>query len=109
MASTFNEFLASDVEAVTIATPSELHAEVAFPAARAGKHILCEKPLELTVSKTNDLVRTCESCNVRVSAVFQSRFSRAVQIIKKAVDSGRFDIVRGQYCTGSVLAFDIYI
>ena len=42
---TLKEFLASDIEAVTIATPSGLHGEVAIPAAQAGKHILCEKPL----------------------------------------------------------------
>ncbi len=90
VALTFEELLSSDVEAVTIATPSGLHAEVAIPAARAGKHILCEKPLEVTVSKTNELVRTCESSNVRLSAVFQSRFSHSVQVIKKAVDAGRF-------------------
>jgi predicted dehydrogenase len=82
--------LASDIEAVTVATPSGLHAEVAIPAARAGKHILCEKPLDVTVSKTNDLVRTCEQCNVRLSAVFQSRFERSVQHIRQAVEAGRF-------------------
>ncbi len=87
---TFEDLLASDVQALTIATPSGLHAEVAIPAARAGKHILCEKPLEVTVSKTNDLVRTCESSNVRLSAVFQSRYARSVQVIKQAVDAGRF-------------------
>jgi len=90
MVSSFEAFLASEVEAVTIATPSGLHADVAIPAARAGKHILCEKPLEITVSKTNDLVRACESSNVRLSAVFQSRFSQSVQTIKQAVDAGRF-------------------
>ena len=89
-ASSLEELLNSDVEAVTIATPSGLHAEVAIPAAKAGKHILCEKPLEVTISKTNDLVRACESSNVRLSAVFQSRFSRSVETIKKAVDAGRF-------------------
>ena len=89
-ASSLGELLASDVEAVTIATPSGLHGEVAIPAARAGKHILCEKPLDVTVSKTNDLVRTCEICNIRLSAVFQSRFLRAAQWIKQAVDDGRF-------------------
>lgn len=89
-APTLEELLASEVEAVTVATPSGLHAEVAIPAARAGKHILCEKPLEVTVSKTNELVRTCERCNVRLSAVFQSRFLRAAQWIRQAVDAGRF-------------------
>ncbi|MBI4976166.1 MAG: Gfo/Idh/MocA family oxidoreductase [Spirochaetes bacterium] len=86
----YEEFLASEIEAVTIATPSGLHGEVAIPAARAGKHILCEKPLEVTVSKTNELVRACESSNIRLSAVFQSRFSRSVQMIRQAVDEGRF-------------------
>jgi predicted dehydrogenase len=90
MASSLAEFLASDVAAVTIATPSGLHAEVAIPAALAGKHILCEKPLEVTVSKAQALIRACESRKVRLSAVFQSRFSRSVQAIKKAVDAGRF-------------------
>lgn len=89
-AADFNELLESEVEAVTIATPSGLHGEVAIPAAKAGKHILCEKPLEVTVSKTNDLVRACESANVRLSAVFQSRFSKSVKLIKDAVDAGRF-------------------
>jgi predicted dehydrogenase len=85
-----DELLASEVEAVTIATPSGLHGEVAIPAAKAGKHILCEKPLEVTVSKTNDLVRACESSNIRLSAVFQYRLLHSVQTIKKAVDAGRF-------------------
>ncbi len=88
--SDFDKFLASDIEAVTIATPSGLHGEVAIPAIKAGKHILCEKPLETTVSKAKDLVRACEIANVRLSAVFQSRYSRSVQLIKKAVDEGRF-------------------
>ncbi len=89
-ASTLEELLVSEVEAVTIATPSGFHADVAIPAAKAGKHILCEKPLDVTVSKTNDMVRACESSNVRLSAVFQSRFLHSVQTIKKAVDAGRF-------------------
>jgi len=89
-AKSFEELLASDVEALTIATPSGLHAEVGIPAARAGKHLLCEKPLEVSVSRTNDLVRACESSNIRLSAVFQSRYSRSVQVIRQAVEEGRF-------------------
>lgn len=89
-AETLEELLASEIEAVTIATPSGLHGECAIPAARAGKHILCEKPLEVTVSKVNDLIRACESSNVRLSAVFQSRFSTAVRQIRQAIEAGRF-------------------
>lgn len=96
-AGSLEELLQSEVEAVTIATPSGLHGQCAIPAAKAGKHILCEKPLEVTVSKTNDLIRTCESNNVRLSAVFQSRFCEAVKTIRQAVDEGRF----GQHVLGS--------
>ena len=96
-ADSLEELLASEIEAVTIATPSGLHGSCAIPAALAGKHILCEKPLEVTVSKANDMIRICETHNVRLSAVFQSRFSESVKLIKNAVDQGRF----GQHVLGS--------
>ncbi len=96
-ANSLEELLQSEVEAVTIATPSGLHGECVIPAAKAGKHVLCEKPLEVTVSKTNDLIRICESNNVRLSAVFQARFCEAVKTIRQAVDEGRF----GQHVLGS--------
>ncbi|MFA6723921.1 MAG: Gfo/Idh/MocA family oxidoreductase [Lentisphaeria bacterium] len=96
-ASSLEELLASGIDAVTIATPSGLHGSCAIPAALAGKHILCEKPLEVSVSKVNDMIRTCETHNVRLSAVFQARFSESVRLIKTAVDQGRF----GQHVLGS--------
>jgi predicted dehydrogenase len=89
-AMSFDELLISPTDAVTIATPSGLHAEVAIPAACAGKHILCEKPLEVTPDKADKLIRACASSKVKLSAVFQSRFSRAVKTIRKAIDAGRF-------------------
>jgi predicted dehydrogenase len=92
MASDFNEFLNSDIEAVTIATPSGLHSEVAISASKAGKHILCEKPLEVTVEKTNNLLSACDRNGILLSAVFQSRFSHSVQLIKQAIDAGRFGL-----------------
>jgi predicted dehydrogenase len=89
-AASFEEFLASEIEAVTIATPSGLHADVVIPAAQAGKHILCEKPLEVTVGRIDALIAACEQAGVLLSAVFQSRFAQNVQLIKQAVDAGRF-------------------
>ncbi len=89
-AMSFDELLLSPADAVTIATPSGLHAEVAIPAACAGKHILCEKPLEVTPDKADKLIRACASSKVKLSTVFQSRFSRAVKAIRKAIDAGRF-------------------
>ncbi|MFA6716411.1 MAG: Gfo/Idh/MocA family oxidoreductase [Victivallaceae bacterium] len=87
----FETFLADpEIEAVTIATPTGIHGLVALPSAKAGKHILCEKPLDTTLEKTDEIIRACEENNVVLSAVFQSRFGSAVQEIKKAVDAGRF-------------------
>lgn len=88
--SDWGEFLGSGIEAVTVATPSGLHAEAALPAARAGKHILCEKPLEVNTEKADELIRTCRECGVLLSVVLQSRFCRAVQRIRRAVEEGRF-------------------
>ncbi len=90
VATTLEELLVSDVEAVTIATPSGRHAEIVIPAARAGKHILCEKPLEVTVEKVDAMLRECDCAGVLFSAVFQSRFSRNVRRIRQAVAAGRF-------------------
>jgi len=83
-------FLAApDVQAVTIATPSGTHGELAIAAARAGKHILCEKPLEITVEKVDAILRACAENKVLLAPVFQTRFDPEVQLIKSAVDAGR--------------------
>ena len=87
----FDAFLTDpEIEAVTIATPSGMHGEVAIPAAKAGKHILCEKPLEITLEKVDALIRACDKNNVLLSPVFQTRFTKPVQLVHEAMRSGRF-------------------
>ena len=89
--SDFEAFLAdSRIKAVTIATPSGLHSTMAIPAAKAGKHIFCEKPLDITLEKTDAIIETCEKNNVLLSPVFQYRFTRPVQLVKEAMRKGRF-------------------
>lgn len=89
-AADFQEFLASDIEAVTIAVPSGLHGEVAIAAANAKKHILCEKPIEVTIEKTAELIEACNKNNVILSPVAQLRYGETVQVVKKAIADGRF-------------------
>ena len=87
----FDAFLSDKtIDAVTIATPTGLHAEVAIPAARAGKHVLCEKPLDVTLEKADAIIQECKKHGVVLSAVFQSRFAKNIQLLKKTVDEGRF-------------------
>lgn len=89
--SDFQAFLTdSRIEAVTIATPSGYHGSVAIPAAKAGKHIFCEKPLDITLEKADAIIQACEENNVLLSPVFQSRFTRPVQLVKDAMRKGRF-------------------
>ncbi len=89
--SSFKEFLDDpEIDAVTIATPSGVHGAVAIPAARAGKHILCEKPLEITLDKIDAMIKACDENHVLLSSVFQSRFSTPVQLVHDAMRSGRF-------------------
>lgn len=89
--SSLEELLADEnIDAVTIATPTGAHMETAVPAACAGKHILCEKPLDINLERADRIIQSCEENNVILSAVFQARFSKNVQCIKKALDDGRF-------------------
>jgi UDP-N-acetyl-2-amino-2-deoxyglucuronate dehydrogenase len=78
------------VDVVTVGTPSGAHMEPAVAAARAGKHVIVEKPLEITLSRCDKIIDACRKANVKLSAIFPSRFHDSSQEIKRAVDEGRF-------------------
>jgi UDP-N-acetyl-2-amino-2-deoxyglucuronate dehydrogenase len=79
-----------EVHAVTICTPSGAHLEPALAAAKAGKHVIVEKPLEVTVERCDQIISACRTANVTLGVTFQSRFHRSAQLMKQAVDQGRF-------------------
>jgi predicted dehydrogenase len=88
---TLPELLADPaIHAVSICTPSGAHLEPGVAAARAGKHVIVEKPLEITLRRCDRLIRECELHGVQLATIFPSRFHRASQDLKQAVDSGRF-------------------
>jgi predicted dehydrogenase len=78
------------VDAVTIATPSGAHADPAVAAAKAGKHVIVEKPLEITLKKCDRIIDACEKAGVKLSAIFPSRFHDSSKLMKQAVDQNRF-------------------
>ncbi|MEM6364187.1 MAG: Gfo/Idh/MocA family oxidoreductase [Planctomycetota bacterium] len=83
--------LASDqVQVVSICTPSGAHADPAIAAAAAGKHVMIEKPLEVTPAKCDAIVNACQAAGTRLGVTFQSRFHESARLIKQAVDAGRF-------------------
>ncbi|MCR4676945.1 MAG: Gfo/Idh/MocA family oxidoreductase [Sphaerochaetaceae bacterium] len=79
-----------EVDAVAITTPSGTHREIALKAIKAKKHVLVEKPLEITVDRCLDMIRAAEENHVVLATVFQSRFMDSTKIIKEAVQKGRF-------------------
>lgn len=85
------EFLLhQDLDIVTICTPSGAHLEPAVKAAEAGKHIIIEKPLEISLQRCDKIIKTCEENRVKLAGIFQSRFSPLCQIIKNAIEEERF-------------------
>ncbi len=79
-----------DLDAVCVCTPSGLHMEPAVAAARAGKHIICEKPLEVTLDRVDAILRETQAHGVKLCAIFPMRFDPAARLIKQAADAGRF-------------------
>lgn len=78
------------VAAVIITTPSGAHAEPAIAAAKAGKHIVVEKPLEITGERCQQIIDACDKFNVKLCTIFPSRFGDANIALKKAIEAGKF-------------------
>lgn len=86
-----------EVDVVVIATPHWRHAELAVAALRAGLHVVCEKPMAVTVAQADAVLQTALHSKAVISVVFQSRYEPAYQYAKKLLDSGELGpIVRCQ-------------
>ena len=79
-----------DVDAVVITTPSGAHLDPAEQAAAAGKHVVVEKPLEITPERCRRVVTACDRAGVLLSTIFPSRFADSSLALKSAADAGRF-------------------
>lgn len=78
----------SRVDAVIIVTPTKYHCEIAVAAARAGKHILCEKPMAMTVEECETMERAAEEHHVKLQVAFMRRFDESFVEAKRLVDDG---------------------
>jgi predicted dehydrogenase len=79
-----------DVDVVIVATPSGAHMEPSVAAAEAGKHVVVEKPLEVTLERCDRIIEACDRNKVQLCTIFPSRFADANRTLKAAVDAGRF-------------------
>jgi len=79
-----------DVDIVIVTTPSGAHLEPAVAAANARKHVVVEKPLEITLERCDRIIEACAKNRVQLCTIFPSRFVDANRELKAAVDAGRF-------------------
>jgi UDP-N-acetyl-2-amino-2-deoxyglucuronate dehydrogenase len=88
---TIDELLAvKEIDIVCVCTPSGAHLEPAIKSIEAGKHCLIEKPLEVRLDKTDQIIAAAEKHHVTVGAVYPGRFYEVCLELKKAADKGRF-------------------
>ncbi|AOZ94371.1 Gfo/Idh/MocA family protein [Paenibacillus crassostreae] len=78
-----------DIDLIDINAPSNVHKEIALAAVQAGKHIFCEKPLALTLADSREMLAAAEKAGVKHMIGFNYRFTPAIQLAKKLIDSGR--------------------
>jgi len=85
----YREMLAnSDIDAVSVALPNRLHAPVTIAALRAGKHVLCEKPMAATVAEARRMVAAAAKADRQLMVHFNQRFSPEAFFVKSLADSG---------------------
>lgn len=85
----YDEFLASDISAVFIASPNSHHYEQVIKAAKAGKNILCEKPIALTSKQAEEMVNVCKENNVLFAVNYVHRYHPLVVKAKELLVNQR--------------------
>ena len=80
--------LASDLDAVYVATPNHLHRPIVEAAARAGKHVLCEKPMATTLADARAMIEVCAANNVVYATAFDQRFHAAHERLLALIEQG---------------------
>lgn len=79
-----------NIHVVTIGTASGAHLDPAVAAAEAGKHVIIEKPLEVTLERCDKIIAACEKNNVKLATIFPSRFHQSSRLMKSAVEAKKF-------------------
>ena len=100
-AASFEALLSDDrIDVVNILTPNSMHADFAIPAMEVGKHVVIEKPPDMTLEKVDAMIAARHRCQVKVAISLQVRFRKPIEAIKGAIEAGRF---------GRLLAGDTYM
>lgn len=93
------EKLCEQVDAICVCVPSGDHATVGVEAAKAGKHVVCEKPIDVTLPAARRLIEACDKAGVTLTVISQHRFAKDIQEVREAAQSGAL---------GPLVAGDMY-
>jgi len=90
----YEKFLQEEMDAIIVCSENIHHKEMVIQAAKAKKHILCEKPIATNLEDAQDMVKVCEDENVTLQIAYPVRFSTPIRELKTLIDSGELgDIV----------------
>jgi predicted dehydrogenase/sugar phosphate isomerase/epimerase len=89
-----------DIDAITLGTPSGLHADIGVNAAKTKKHVLTEKPVEITLEKADLLIKACKDNGVKLGVISQRRWDTGMKELKEAVEGGEL---------GNLIIGDAYV
>lgn len=79
----------SDIDVLSICTPNGLHAQHSIAALKAGKHVLCEKPMAISVYDCGEMIKAAEKANRRLFVIKQNRYNPPVEAVKKVIETGQ--------------------
>lgn len=79
-----------DIQVICVTTPSGAHLEPALTAMRAGRHVVVEKPIEVTLERMDALLAASQAAGVHLLPIFQARYGEGARTVKRALDAGRF-------------------
>ncbi|MDQ3703478.1 MAG: Gfo/Idh/MocA family oxidoreductase [Chloroflexota bacterium] len=79
----------SDVQVVNVAVPTGRHADVGIKVAQSGRHVICEKPLDVDLERADSLIAACHDHGVKLASIFQRRLHPLSRRIKETIDGGR--------------------
>jgi len=79
-----------DIDLISICTPSGLHPAHGILAAKAGKHVLTEKPMACRLAEADELIKACDEAGVKLFVVLQNRLNPSIQLVRRAFEEGRF-------------------
>jgi predicted dehydrogenase len=84
----WDKFIADpELDAVSVCTPSGNHLDYGEKAANAGKHVIVEKPIEVTLERANRLITKCKTNGVKLAVIYQSRFTTEMEELKSQLDN----------------------